>query len=199
MTIGCYETVRLLGKGGMSEVYEAVNPRLGSHHALKLFVYEKDDPEVRRRFEDEGRLLARGGPSVGRGREHAEAQEQECEQGRNRKPRERAKPRAERARKDDGAENEHGPASDRRPVDGVRFPRRRERRRGACHAQCCREMFHLPTQILYHFAHAMWQGRPGLELRNDLYVILAHDLFRRRLRMVCVRHLPRPSRCTSST
>lgn len=59
MTIGCYETVRLLGKGGMSEVYEAVNPRLGSHHALKLFVYEKDDPEVRRRFEDEGRLLAR--------------------------------------------------------------------------------------------------------------------------------------------
>ena len=25
MTIGCYETVRLLGKGGMSEVYEAVN------------------------------------------------------------------------------------------------------------------------------------------------------------------------------
>jgi serine/threonine-protein kinase len=59
MTIGGYETVRLLGKGGMSEVYEAVNPRLGSHHALKLFVYEKDDPEVRRRFEDEGRLLAR--------------------------------------------------------------------------------------------------------------------------------------------
>ncbi len=59
MTIGCYETVRLLGKGGMSEVYEAVNPRLGTRHAIKLFVYENDDPEVRRRFEDEGRLLAR--------------------------------------------------------------------------------------------------------------------------------------------
>jgi hypothetical protein len=59
MTIGSYETVRLLGKGGMSEVYEAVNPRLGTRHAVKLFVYEKDDPDVRRRFEDEGRLLAR--------------------------------------------------------------------------------------------------------------------------------------------
>ena len=43
----------------MSEVYEAVNPRLGTRHALKLFAYEKDDPEVRSRFEGEGRLLAR--------------------------------------------------------------------------------------------------------------------------------------------
>lgn len=59
MTIGKYETVRLLGKGGMSEVYEAVDPRLGTRHAVKLFAYEKDDPEVRRRFEDEGRLLAK--------------------------------------------------------------------------------------------------------------------------------------------
>ncbi len=59
MTIGGYETVRLLGKGGMSEVYEATNLRLGSRHALKLFTYAKDDPDVRRRFEDEGRLLAR--------------------------------------------------------------------------------------------------------------------------------------------
>jgi len=59
MTIGGYETVRLLGKGGMSEVYEATNPRLGSRHALKLFTYAKDDADVRRRFEDEGRLLAR--------------------------------------------------------------------------------------------------------------------------------------------
>ena len=59
MTIGCYDVVRLLGKGGMSEVYEAENPRLGTRHAIKLFAYEKDDPEVRRRFETEGRLLAK--------------------------------------------------------------------------------------------------------------------------------------------
>lgn len=59
MTIGAYETVRLLGKGGMSEVYEVENTRLGSRHALKLFTYEKDDPEVRERFLVEGRLLAR--------------------------------------------------------------------------------------------------------------------------------------------
>ena len=58
MTIGAYETVRLLGKGGMSEVYEVENTRLGSRHALKLFTYEKDDPEVRERFLVEGRLLA---------------------------------------------------------------------------------------------------------------------------------------------
>ena len=57
--IGPYETIRLLGKGGMSEVYEAENPRLGSRHALKLFAYEKDDPEVLERFRTEGRLLAR--------------------------------------------------------------------------------------------------------------------------------------------
>ena len=57
--IGPYEIVRLLGKGGMSEVYEAENPRLGSRHALKLFTYEKDDPEVKERFTVEGKLLAR--------------------------------------------------------------------------------------------------------------------------------------------
>ena len=59
VTIGAYRTVRLLGKGGMSEVYEVENPRLGSRHALKLFTYEKDDPEVRERFTVEGKLLAR--------------------------------------------------------------------------------------------------------------------------------------------
>ena len=58
-TIGPYEIIRLLGKGGMSEVYEVENPRLGSRHALKLFTYEKDDPEVKERFTVEGRLLAR--------------------------------------------------------------------------------------------------------------------------------------------
>lgn len=59
MKIGCYETVRLLGKGGMSEVYEVENPRLGSRHALKLYAYEKDDLAVRERFLVEGKLLAR--------------------------------------------------------------------------------------------------------------------------------------------
>lgn len=43
----------------MSEVYEAEHVRLGSRHALKLFTYEKDDPDVRERFLVEGRLLAR--------------------------------------------------------------------------------------------------------------------------------------------
>ena len=57
--IGPYETVRLLGKGGMSEVYEVEDPRLGSRHALKLFTYEKDDPDVRERFLVEAKLLAR--------------------------------------------------------------------------------------------------------------------------------------------
>lgn len=57
--IGPYELVRLLGRGGMSEVYEAENPRLGTRHAIKLYAYEKDDPEVRERFLVEGRLLAR--------------------------------------------------------------------------------------------------------------------------------------------
>ena len=59
MNIGGYEVVRLLGKGGMSEVYEVESVRLGSRHALKLFTYEKDDREVRGRFLVEGRLLAR--------------------------------------------------------------------------------------------------------------------------------------------
>ena len=57
--IGGYVLARLLGKGGMSEVYEVENPRLGSRHALKLFAYEKDDPEVLERFTVEGKLLAR--------------------------------------------------------------------------------------------------------------------------------------------
>lgn len=59
MKIGLYEVVRLLGKGGMSEVYEVENVRLGSRHALKLFTYEKDDHEVKERFTVEGKLLAR--------------------------------------------------------------------------------------------------------------------------------------------
>jgi hypothetical protein len=48
-----------LGKGGMSEVYEVENVRLGSRHALKLFTYSGDVAEVRDRFLAEGTLLAR--------------------------------------------------------------------------------------------------------------------------------------------
>lgn len=59
--IGPYEIVRQLGAGGMSEVYEVENVRLGSRHALKLFTYEQDDAEVRERFLVEGKLLARLG------------------------------------------------------------------------------------------------------------------------------------------
>ena len=58
-TIGRYRVLRLLGKGGMSEVFEVEDPRLGSRHALKLFAYEQNDAEVRERFLVEGRLLAR--------------------------------------------------------------------------------------------------------------------------------------------
>jgi len=59
MTIGEYKTIRLLGKGGMSEVYEAENTRLGSRHALKLYSYKENAPEVMERFRVEGKLLAR--------------------------------------------------------------------------------------------------------------------------------------------
>ena len=60
MQIGEYEIGEKLGEGGMSEVYAATHVRLGSRHALKLFVYPKEGAdEVRARFEQEGRLLAR--------------------------------------------------------------------------------------------------------------------------------------------
>ena len=57
--IGEYRVIRLLGKGGMSEVYEAEHRRLGSRHAIKLFAYDKDVDGVRERFLAEGKLLAR--------------------------------------------------------------------------------------------------------------------------------------------
>ena len=58
VTFGSYKVVRELGKGGMSEVYEVENVRLGSRHALKLFTYSGDVAEVRDRFLAEGRLLS---------------------------------------------------------------------------------------------------------------------------------------------
>ena len=43
----------------MSEVYEAEHLRLGSHHAIKFFTYEKNVDGVKERFLAEGKLLAR--------------------------------------------------------------------------------------------------------------------------------------------
>ena len=57
--IGEYRIVRLLGKGGMSEVYEAEHLRLGSQHAIKFFTYAKNVDGVKERFLAEGKLLAK--------------------------------------------------------------------------------------------------------------------------------------------
>lgn len=58
--IGSYRVVRPLGKGGMAEVYEVENERLGARFALKAFTLDHGEVEfLRRRFQVEGRLLAR--------------------------------------------------------------------------------------------------------------------------------------------
>jgi len=58
--IGPYRVVRLLGKGGMAEVYEVENEKLGAHFALKAFTLDHGEVEfLRKRFLVEGRLLAR--------------------------------------------------------------------------------------------------------------------------------------------
>jgi len=58
--IGPYRVVRLLGRGGMAEVYEVDNERLGARFALKAFTLDHGDVEfLRKRFQVEGRLLAR--------------------------------------------------------------------------------------------------------------------------------------------
>ena len=54
-----YEIVRLLGRGGMGEVYEAVDLDLGRKVALKFIAPElAAEPEAFRRFEREARLAA---------------------------------------------------------------------------------------------------------------------------------------------
>lgn len=57
--IGGYRVVRLLGRGGMGEVYLVGHPRLPRQDALKLLEtgFSRDD-EFRRRFEREADLLA---------------------------------------------------------------------------------------------------------------------------------------------
>lgn len=59
--LGAYRIVRLLGKGGMAAVYEAVHEQLGTRVALKVFSTE-DASNIafkRKRFLAEGKVLAR--------------------------------------------------------------------------------------------------------------------------------------------
>ena len=59
-SFGIYRVIRLLGRGGMGEVYEVEHPQLGVHYALKAFARETADADaLRARFLAEGRLLAR--------------------------------------------------------------------------------------------------------------------------------------------
>ena len=58
-TIGHYRVLRQLGAGGMGEVYEAEDAKLGRHVALKVLPEETArDPQMRRRFEREAKAIA---------------------------------------------------------------------------------------------------------------------------------------------
>ena len=58
--IGGYRVVRLLGNGGMADVYEVEHPTLGVRQAMKVFRADGERAELlRSRFLAEGRLLAR--------------------------------------------------------------------------------------------------------------------------------------------
>ena len=58
--IGDYRIVRLLGKGGMGVVYEALHTQLGTRCALKAFTLDHGHVELlKERFLAEGRILAR--------------------------------------------------------------------------------------------------------------------------------------------
>ena len=56
-SFGAYRVVRLLGRGGMGEVYEVEHPQLGVHYALKAFARDAAAADaLRARFLAEGRL-----------------------------------------------------------------------------------------------------------------------------------------------
>ena len=58
-SVGAYEVVSLLGKGGMGEVYRARDTRLKRDVALKILPdFFSDDPERLVRFHREARVLA---------------------------------------------------------------------------------------------------------------------------------------------
>jgi eukaryotic-like serine/threonine-protein kinase len=58
-TCGAYDVVALLGRGGMGEVYRAVDRRLGRQVAIKVLPRAfSDDPHRLARFEREARVLA---------------------------------------------------------------------------------------------------------------------------------------------
>lgn len=56
--ISHYRVVRQLGKGGMGEVFEAVDEQLGRHVAIKVLLKQyAEDPEVTARFFNEARSV----------------------------------------------------------------------------------------------------------------------------------------------
>lgn len=56
--VGPYEVIRLLGVGGMGQVYLARDPRLGREVALKLLPRDREESSKRRRFLQEARAAA---------------------------------------------------------------------------------------------------------------------------------------------
>ena len=68
--IGAYRIIRLLGEGGMGAVYEVEHAELGTHYALKTFVYDGADEYadmLLNKFREEAKMLSRiNHPNVSR-------------------------------------------------------------------------------------------------------------------------------------
>jgi serine/threonine protein kinase len=54
-SLGRYEVVDLIGRGGMGALYRARDPRIGRYVAIKLLRRDFDTPELRDRFSREAR------------------------------------------------------------------------------------------------------------------------------------------------